>query len=368
VRRKTARLIFLKVNKTMAATPSKSTFRAPAVPEYESPEVASDGRATIRYFHPAAREVWCTGSWADWEPLSMGKDATGLWSLATPPLPPDIYEYCLFADGALVVDYKNPASKDRALFFVHVPGSGPHEPREVPHGSVHQHWYHSAVTGTMRRMHVYTPPGYEAETARRYPVLYLLHGSGDDDGGWLQTGRMNFILDNLLAAGKAGPMVVAMPLGHVMGTTWKENRAAKLQAFAADFYGHVLPEVERLYRVGSEPKDRALAGLSMGGGQTISTGLTRPGMFHAFGIFSAGLWPEITPLLEGALPALREHPPEVLWVGIGRRDFLFEHCIALRRMLEAAGVPFTYHEDDTAHTWSAWRDYLGRFAPLLFRR
>jgi enterochelin esterase family protein len=177
---------------------------------------------------------------------------------------------------------------------------------------------------------------------------------------------MNFILDRLLAQGRVRPMVVAMPHGHVLGTDWAEDRATKLRVFAADFYEFVIPEVERLYRVGRDPAHRAMAGLSMGGGQTISTGMTRPAMFSAFGIFSSGLWPEITPLLEQALPALLQSPPAPLWIGIGRRDFLYGHCVFLRRMLDVAGLSFIYHEDDSTHDWFTWQDYLERFAPLLF--
>jgi enterochelin esterase family protein len=352
----------------MALSPPKSASRAPLVPDYVSPEVAPDGRVTIRYYHPAAKTVWCEGEWNDWEPIEMRRDARGLWSCTTDGLAPDIYEYGLFADGARVIDYQNLAAKDRFTSFVEVPGRAVYEARLGPHGTTHVHWYHSAVTGTARRMQVYTPPGYETEgAARRYPVLYLLHGRGDDDEGWVRTGRVNFILDNLVAEGRARPMVVAMPDGHVLGRDWKERRETKLRVFAADFYEYVMPEVERLYRVGKEPGDRAMAGLSMGGGQTISTGMTRPGMFGGFGLFSSGLWPEVTPLLDKALPQLREKPPEVLWVGIGRRDILYEHCALLRRTLEGAEVPFIYHEDDTTHCWRAWRDYLERFAPLLFR-
>jgi enterochelin esterase family protein len=352
----------------MASSPRPAS-QAPSVPDYVSPEVSADGRVTLRYFHPMAHKVWCEAEWNDWAPVLLRRGGDGIRSCASEPLAPDIYEYNLFADGARVIDYHNPATKNRFTFFVHVPGPGPalYEAREVPHGTVHLHWYHSGVAGAVRRMHVYTPPGYETETARRYPVLYLLHGAGDDDEGWIRTGRANFILDNLVAEGRARPMVVVMPDGHLFGTNWKEERGTKIRAFAADFYEYVKPEVERLYRLGAERKDRAMAGLSMGGGQTLSTGMTRPGTFGAFGIFSSGLWPEVTPLFEQALPELREKPPEVLWIGIGRRDFLYGHCTMLCRALAVAGVPFTRHEDDTGHSWRAWRDYLGRFAPLLFR-
>jgi enterochelin esterase family protein len=352
----------------MATLASKSASRAPQVPDYLSPEVASDGSVTIRYYHPWARAVWCEADWNNWQPIAMQRDAEGLWSCVAGPLEPDIYEYCLFADGARVIDYQNPATKNRFTSFLEIPPShSSHNSPDVPHGATHIHWHHSAVTGTARRMHVYTPPGYEAALDRRYPVLYLFHGAGDDDEAWVRTGRVNFILDNLLAAGRAQPMIVAMPDGHLLGRDWKENRGTKVRAFTAEFYEYVLPQVERLYRVSTGPGDRAMAGLSMGGGQTLATGLTRPSLFSAFGLFSSGLWPEVTPLLEEALPQLRAAPPAVLWIGIGRRDFLYGHCAALTRRLEVAGIPFTYHEDDTAHSWRTWRDYLERFAPLLFR-
>jgi len=353
----------------MATSLLTPASRAPQMPDYVSPEVAADRRITLRCFQPTARTVWCEAEWNHWAPVELRRGANGLWICTSEPAPPDIYEYNLFADGARLIDYQNPATKNRFTSLVHVPGPEPaaYEMREVPHGSMHQHWYHSAVTGTPRRMHVYTPPGYEVETARRYPVLYLLHGAGDDDEGWTRSGRAHCILDNLVAEGRTRPMVVAMPDGHVFGSNWKEERGTKLRAFSADFYEYVLPEVERLYRVGRERRERAMAGLSMGGGQTISTGMTRPGAFGAYGLFSSGLWPEVTPLLEAALPELRKNQPDPLWVGIGKRDFLYGHCTMLRRTLTVAGIPFIDHEDDTAHSWRTWRNYLERFAPLLFR-
>jgi enterochelin esterase family protein len=351
----------------MAAPSPKPASQAPQIPEYLSPEVAADGRVTIRYYYPTAGKVWCEAEWNDWAPIPLRPEGGGLWSVSV-LLEPGIYEYNLFVNGARVIDYQNPVTKNRFTSLVEVPGPQPalYDLRDVPHGTVHVHWYHSAVAGGPRRMHVYTPPGYETDTSRRYPVLYLLHGAGDDDEGWIRIGRANLILDNLLAEGRVRPMVVAMPYGHLFGTNWKEARGTKLRAFAADFYEHAMPGVERLYRAGGERNQRAMAGLSMGGGQTISTGMTRPGTFSAFGLFSSGLWPEVTPRLEEALPALRENPPEVLWIGIGRRDFLYDRCTMLRRTLAVAKVPFISYEDETAHSWRTWRDYLERFAPLLF--
>jgi enterochelin esterase family protein len=350
------------------AAPLPASSRAPQVPAYLSPAVTGDRRVILRYFHPDARMVWCEAEWNDWQPVAFDRGADGLWTCASRPVAPDIYEYSLFADGARVIDYQNPAAKNRFTALVDVPGPEPalYDVRDVPHGAVHLHWYHSAITGGSRRMHVYTPPGYETEAARRYPVLYLLHGAGDDDAGWVRSGRLNFILDNLLAQGRVRPMVVAMPDGHVFGTNWKEDRSTKVRAFAADFFEHIMPAADGLYRIDGRREQRAMAGLSMGGGQAIATGLTRPGMFGAYGLFSSGLWPEVTPLLEAALAELRAQPPGLLWIGIGRRDFLYGHCTGLRRMLETAGIPFTYYEDDTVHSWRTWRDYLARFAPLLF--
>jgi len=353
----------------MPASPVPPPGPAPEPPDYVSPEISPERRVTLRYHHPTARAVWCEAEWNAWQPVPLLPAGGGLWSHTSEPLDPDIYEYKLFADGARVLDPQNTHMKNRFTSLVEVPGTEPalYDFQPVPHGAVHRHWYHSSVTGAIRRMHVYTPPGYETETARVYPVLYLLHGAGDDDEGWTRSGRLHCILDNLIAAGRATPMVVAMPDGHILGRNWKEDRAAKLLAFDADFHQHVVPEVERLYRVGRDRSRRAMAGLSMGGGQTISSGLTRPAFFSAFGLFSSGLWPEVAPRLQTALPALREHPPGVLWAGIGRRDFLYAHCERLRQALSGAGIPFTYHEDDTTHSWRTWRVYLERFAPMLFR-
>jgi enterochelin esterase-like enzyme len=354
---------------------------APQIPDYISPEIIADRRVTLRYFHPTATKVWCEAEWNDWSTTMFQRSNDGIWSCTSQPIAPDIYEYNLFADGARILDPQNPATKNRFTSLAHVPAPEPAlwEPRDVPRGTVHVHQYgapnggthfithNSSLITSPRRFHIYTPPGYETETTRRYPVLYLLHGAGDDDEGWTRVGRLNLILDNLLAENRIRPMIVVMPNGHVWGgNNWKEDRARKVDAFHVDFFENIIPLTERLYHVEGSREMRAIAGLSMGGGQTIATGFTRPDLFGAYGLFSSGLWPEVTPHLDKAIPSLRENPPKTIWIGIGRRDFLFGHCTALRSRLEAAGVPFTYYEDDTGHSWRTWRDYLIRFAPLLF--
>lgn len=338
------------------------------IPDYTSPEVDAESRVTVRYFQPRAQTLWLQAEWNDLQPAAMHRDAAGLWSITSQRLKPEIYEYSLFADGVPVADGRNPWARHVFASLVQIRGVGPAawDLREVPHGSTHTHWYASGATGETRRLHVYTPPGYE-EGTERYPVLYLLHGSGDDDASWIQTGRVHWMLDNLIAQGEAVPMIVAMPYGHAGGKVWKEDRARKIALFSADFHEAVIPFVEGRYRTRQEAPNRAMAGLSMGGGQTICAGLTRPDLFKAFGIFSAGLWPEAAPFLRPALGALRACLPSVLWIGIGRRDFLYPRCQELRRELAEAGVPFQYHEDGSSHTWQPWRDYFLRFARLLFR-
>ena len=329
------------------------------IPDYHSPGVDADGRVTLRYFHPGAQAVWYQAEWNANAPAPLHRQESGIWSATSDPLPPDIYEYSLFVDGIPAADLRNPWGRHRFASLVQVTGLSPaaYDLQDVPHGATHVHWYHSSATGDTRRVHVYTPPGYEL-TSTRYPVLYLLHGSGDDDATWIETGRLPWMVDNLIAEGRALPMLVVMPYGHAGGKIWKEDRTKKIALFSQDLHECVLPLIEERYRTLPGAENRAMAGLSMGGGQTICAGLTRPDLFQDFGIFSAGVWPEVDPLLTSALGALRAAPPKVLWIGMGRRDFLYPRCTLLRERLAAAGVPFDYYEDESTHSWRAWRDYL----------
>ena len=291
-----------------------------------------------------------------------------------------IYDYEFDVDGLRIADPASPnvfGNRRGTRGYVEVPGP-PGKPRQdewrsVPHGTVTEHWYVTTVTGARRRLHVYTPPAYQAEPSKKYPVLYLLHGSGDDDSHWTWMGRANVIADNLLADGRAVPMIIVMPDGHVLPRPNKPkldaaDRARMMQAFEKELLENVLPLVERNYRVQSGEEQRAIAGLSMGGGQSLAVGLTHLDRFAWVAGFSA---PESgdSPLL----PALKAHPDEVnrrlklLWIGVGKSDFLLDRNRKFVRGLQDAKIRFEYRETAGGHQWSVWRIYLAEVLPRLFR-
>jgi enterochelin esterase family protein len=258
--------------------------------------------------------------------------------------------------------------------MVEVPPAGDafYDPRPAPHGTVHMHWYHSKTVGAPRSLWVYTPPGYEAGKGT-YPVLYLLHGSGDTEAGWVQVGRANFILDNLIAAGKAKPMVVAMPFGHPLpgiGLGAPGAMAADRNAFGTEFMSEIVPLVEKAYRISGKPADRAIAGLSMGGGQSLSIGLTNTDRFSWIGVFSMGLrgpeqeapWAQVVADAAAVNKRLR-----LFWIACGKADALIEPAQRLSETLKKRGVRHVFKVTEGGHNWRVWRNYLNEFAPLLFQ-
>lgn len=346
-----------------------SIVRAADPPKFNSPEI-KDGRVTVRTYQPNAKSVILQGEWDGYSKKQMTKGADGVWSFTTDALPSNVYEYGLQVDDVTTLDWKNPEVKGSHNVLL-VPGSAPQyfESGSEPKGDVHQHWYASQVTGSARRMHVYMPPGY-GKSKRNYPVLYLLHGSGDDDSGWSSFfGRANVILDKLIAEKQAVPMIVVMPMGHIRLPGREIGREEGFDLFEKDLIGDVLPFIEGNYRVISSRKGRALAGLSMGGGQTAVIGLRHPELFSAYGIFSAGIWDKTTVPFTNAIRTLKTAPysTDVLWIGVGKKDFVYPYAQALRTQLKDNKIPFIYYEDESNHSWPTWRDYLHRFAPLLFR-
>src|SRR3954464_11685638 len=252
-----------------------------------SPQVHPDKKVTFRLFAPKATEVTVRGDWLAGPPVKLEKDDKGVWAATVGPLVPDLYSYGFTVDGVRTIDPKNPTVKPGInsldnLVFVPGPEADFEDNKRVPHGDVRQVWYQSATLGTQRRMHVYTPPGYEGGS-ERYPVLYLLHGAGDEDSGWSTVGRAGFILDNLIAAKQAVPMLVVMPNGSLPpvrdlpkvepGTTPSPEARKALEAaqgrFPDELVTNVVPLGEKTFRVPAGPEHRALAGLSMGGGQTL---------------------------------------------------------------------------------------------------
>ena len=351
---------------------------APAQPRQaiDSPWVGESGRITFRVLAPEARALALNAPWAGGRtPLERGE--RGIWSLTVGPVPPGIYSYTYQLDGVRVLDPHNTAVKtwsggNASLVEVPSPEPRPYDLRDVPHGTVHAHFYDSASGGTNRRLLVYTPPGYEDDAERAYPALYLLHGSGDDESTWSEVGRANLILDNLIAGGAAEPMLVVMPNGHPVPWSRRRRglRSGNAEAFRADLLEAAIPLVEALYRARRGREHRAIAGLSMGGGQALHCGAGNLDRFAWVGAFSAAAR---SPDEDAAMRALLADPEranarlDLLWIAIGRDDFLLERNQRLKARLDAAGIDHTFLLTEGGHSWPVWRDYLARFAPLLFR-
>ncbi len=305
------------------------------------------------------------------ESKPMAKDTEGLWSVTVGPLDPEIYEYDFKVDGLAIADPMNPFVKvwrRSSRSMVLVPGDPPmfYEERDVPHGTVHVHRYHSKSLDTTRGLYVYTPPGYETSLQTRYPVLYLLHGSGDTEDAWTIVGRANVIADNAMAGGRARPMVIAMPYGHTPSISSDRTRGRSWKDFEADLLGDVIPFVEKNYRVYNDSEHRAITGLSMGGGQSLRIGLGHPELFAWIAAFSSSApsGDELDALL--ASPTTLNESLMLLWVGCGRKDFLFEANQGLLKALDAKEIAHTAHITDGAHEWRLWRHYLNEVLPLLF--
>jgi enterochelin esterase-like enzyme len=352
---------------------------AEAQQSVHSPEVHADRRVTFRLRAPNAKEVLLSREGA--ARVAMQKDERGVWSVTTEVLEPDHYGYSFLVDGVEHFDPNNPVIKPNFLFTaseVHVPGpaSLPWEVGDVPRGTVHRHYYRSGVVGDHRDFYVYTPPGYDARARKAYPVLYLLHGFSDDARGWTAVGRANVILDNLIAQGKAKPMLVVMPLGYgapeIVSRTGAGNRTPDLfrrnyDRFRDTLLTEVIPQVESLYRVQKDRDSRAIAGLSMGGAESLFVGLNALDRFGWMGAFSSGglrgEYAEVFPKLTSA----DNERLRLLWIACGTADGLIESNRRLKAWLKTKQVRFRDVETPGAHTWMVWRRNLAAFAPLLFR-
>ncbi|MFZ0771154.1 MAG: alpha/beta hydrolase-fold protein [Candidatus Sulfotelmatobacter sp.] len=351
---------------------------SPPVP-LVSPDVHVDGSVTFRFRAPNAKEVKLAREGAD--SVAMQKDDQGVWTVTTAPLAPDYYGYSFVADGVRLIDPSNHGLVPNLLSpanFVHVPGplSLPWELNDVPHGEIHHHFYKSTVAGDDRDYYVYTPPGYENSGKRKYPVLYLLHGFSDDASGWTAVGRANVILDNLIAQGKAQPMIVVMPLGYgtmdfvrLAWNAWShtELRDTNFKKFSEALLTEVMPQVESEYRVTKDRNARAIAGLSMGGSESLLTGLNNLDKFSWIGAFSSGGIPDDFQKDFPSLDAKANQQLHLLWIACGTEDRLITVNRNLREWLKTKGVRATEIETPGMHTWMVWRRNLAEFAPLLFR-
>jgi len=350
-----------------------------------SPEVHTDRTVTFRFRAPQATEVDLVGEvLRGAPPQRMTKGEDGVWTTTIGPVPPEIWIYNFRVQGVDVPDPGNPAVKPTPpgaamSSFVEVPGDTPafYDVAAVPHGDVRMVLYDSKAMGVTRWLWIYTPPGYD-RSSQRYPVLYLLHGNGEAQNGWVMNGRANIILDNVIASRQAVPMIVVMPQGHALqganvGPLVRLSGETSMFSprFPTDLLEDVIPLVERTYHVRADASHRAIAGLSMGGGQALTIGLSNLDRFkYVLGYSAAvgGQYADTSDLLKTVLsrPAQVNQALELLWVSCGRQDFLFQNNKQFADALTAGGIKVTYHETEGAHVWSVWRRNLFETAQLLF--
>jgi enterochelin esterase-like enzyme len=362
------------------------------------PRVDGSGRVLIRIKAPEASKVRLN-FWSG-PKVDMVKQEDGFWAFTTEPLAPGLHYYTLIIDGA---DVSDPGSQHffgggRYASAVEVPEPGVdyYDIRSVPHGQVREVWYDSKVTGTWRHALVYLPPGYEEQTKTRYPVLYLQHGGGEDETGWIRQGRANFILDNLIAAGECRPMIVVMAYGYARragaqapdlsgrpfgSPEWRKALRDMMAAFEADITEALIPFVDSTYRTIPDRDHRAMAGLSMGGMQTFQVTLNHLDLFSHIGGFSGGLGRlllgeqelDIKTVHDGVFadPAAFAKKVHLLWLGVGtdEPERMREGIRNLHTSLTQAGIEHVYYESPgTDHEWQTWRRDLMDFTPRLFRQ
>lgn len=351
-----------------------------------SPIVNADSSVTFSIAAPMASKVKVSGAG---QTLDMVRDSAGVWSVTTPPLAPDLYTYTFEVDGVRTLDPSNIyTARDIASLsnIVIVPGGSAdlYAVNDVAHGNVAKVWYSSPRLDMERRMTVYTPAGYDPAGDRRYPVLYLLHGMGGDENSWSELGRAVAILDNLIAEGKAEPMIVVMPngngalaaapceTGRGMYTPRGEDSVAEYGVFENAF-ADIMDYVDSHYLTVAEKSGRALAGLSMGGGHSWRISMWNPDMFDYVGLFSAAIrWngsgvSADDEELDESLRRQFDVAPRLYWIAIGSDDFLYDLNKEYRAKLDSMDIPYEYHESAGGHTWTNWRHYLTEFLPRLFK-
>jgi enterochelin esterase-like enzyme len=389
-------------------------------PQFVSPELQQDGKITFRLHAPQAQAVRLAAGDIPGvgQTTQFAKGENGVWEVTIGPIDPGTYRYNFNVDGVSTIDPRSPfisESNNNVWSVVHVPGSEFADTKNVPHGAVAAVTYYSTALAQFRRMHVYTPPGYE-RGSDKYPVFYLLHGAGDSDDSWTSVGRAGFILDNLIAAKKAKPMLVVMPAGHTRRGPNMPGVAARnaTEEFVKDFVTDVMPYVAKNYRVQTDRANTAIAGLSMGGNHALQVGIPHLDKFAYIGVYSSGLigaFPELGGRGRGAAPqtapaapaaptatapaapapaAAPANPPptaaeweklhqanlgnaslkkglKLLYFATGKDDFLLPTTNASVELFKKHGFAPVYRETPGGHTWINWRNYLNEFVPQLFQ-
>lgn len=370
-----------------------------------SPEINVDNTVTFRMTAPEARKVQVTGDFLPTQRMEtpfgtydapgvadLVKDDKGIWSFTSEPLASELYTYNMIVDGVKIIDPLNVYNiRDiNNLFSVLLVGGDArtelYKVNKVPHGTVSKVWYESPTAGLTRRLTVYTPAGYETG-GREYPVLYLLHGIGGDENAWSELGRAVQILDNLIAQGKAEPMMVVMTNGNISQEACPGETSEgfpvptitlpkTMEGSFETAFPDVVNFVEKTYRVKKDKAHRAIAGLSMGGFHSLHVSINNPEMFDYVGLFSAavdrqntadGGFPNIYADRDRKIDGLFDKNPKLFWIGIGKTDFLYKNNNDLRAYLDSKGHKYTYLETEGGHVWRNWRIYLSEFVPLLFK-
>ena len=358
--------------------------RGGSAPAVVSAEILPDRQVTFRISAPQVNNVRFTSSdiFNLGPKAQMTKNDNGVWETTVGPLEPGAYRYNFNVDGVSTTDPQSPLiseSNTHVQSLLYVPGSDLMDTKNVPHGAVAEITYYSTALSRFRRMHVYTPPGYEANQ-EKYPIFYLLHGAMDNDDAWTSVGRAGFIMDNLIAAGKAKPMVIAMPAGHTnasnsMGGIMRSRTAGdapQRDEFFEDFVNDVMPYIEKNYRVLTDRPHQAIAGLSMGGAQTLNVAFAHLDRFTYIGIFSSGIFGNGTSAWEQSHLAALDNVDlkkglKLIWFSTGVEDSLISNSRATVDMLKKHGFEPVFKESPGAHTWINWRNYLIEFAPQLFQ-
>ena len=371
------------------------------VPTLTSPEVNQDKSVTFRLNAPTAKTVQVTGDFLPTEKIStpfgefdapghanLTKNSNGIWEYTSSTLSPELYSYTFIVDSLKITDPSNVHQlRDVAsitnIFIVPGERADLYRVNNVPHGTVAKVWYESPSLGLNRRMTVYTPAGYENGN-KRYPVFYLLHGMGGDENAWTELGRTAQILDNLIAQGKAEPMIVVMTNGNASQEAAPGETSAGLVAPTTQLpktmdgsfetsFPEVVNYIDTHYRTIAEKSSRAIAGLSMGGFHSLQISKEYPDMFDYVGLFSAAILPNrgvqspIYDDLERKLKVQFDKRPALYWIAIGNTDFLYNANVEYRKILDKNGYPYEYYESNDGHIWKNWRIYLTEFAPKLFK-
>ena len=354
----------------------------PQRPARQNPEVFTgvvineDNSVTFRYKNPKAVKVEVSGEFMEGSAQLVEKD--GIWTYTTAPLASEMYFYTLSVDGSPIVDMNYSMTKDiprwMNYFIIGGEKGDIYSVQDVPHGTVSSRWYESKMLQMRRRVNVYTPAGYE-NSKKKYPVFYLLHGNACDENSWLDLGRAAQILDNLIAQGKAEPMIVVMTNGNpaqqaapaYFGDTYTNANTMPGIAAFPDTFSEVIAFVESNYRTINKKEGRAIAGFSMGGGHAFTISKDMPNTFDYVGLFSAAGSNISRDEEKAKLLTMKKNGYKLYYIGCGTDDFLYRNVLAYNKQLDDIGFKYYYRETSGGHTWGPWRIFLSEMVPMLFK-